>query len=211
MTSFARAEREALCDLFVEVGSEAPTLCGTWTTHDLAAHLVVREGRPDAALGLVFPPAGSHLKKVQRGYRSRPFADLVATVRSGPPKWSPMAIEAVDAQSNTVEYFVHHEDVRRGASSWEPRELTADQIAQLWPRAMQTLKLAVRRSPVGIVLEPTDGPAAGTTVRMKSGDRDVTLAGPSGEITLALFGRVTSGLELRGDDSDVQAFLDFPR
>ena len=37
----------ALCDLFEEVGPDAPTLCGDWTTRDLAAHLVMRERRPD--------------------------------------------------------------------------------------------------------------------------------------------------------------------
>jgi hypothetical protein len=36
-------EREDLCDLMHELGSDAPTLLGPWTTHDLAAHLVLRE------------------------------------------------------------------------------------------------------------------------------------------------------------------------
>ena len=53
-----RAERTALCDLFLAVGPDAPTLAGEWTTRDLAAHLVVRERRPDAAAGdrLPLPP-----------------------------------------------------------------------------------------------------------------------------------------------------------
>ena len=36
-------ERMGLCDLFVELGPDAPTLCEGWTTADLAAHLVLRE------------------------------------------------------------------------------------------------------------------------------------------------------------------------
>ena len=48
--SFARDERIALCDLLDETGPEAPTLCEGWRTLDLAAHLVLREHRPDAAL-----------------------------------------------------------------------------------------------------------------------------------------------------------------
>ncbi len=39
-------ERAELCDLFDELGPDAPTLCGDWTTADLAAHLVVRERNP---------------------------------------------------------------------------------------------------------------------------------------------------------------------
>jgi uncharacterized protein (TIGR03083 family) len=46
--TLARAERAALCDLFDEVGPDAPTLCAGWTTRDLAAHLVIRERRADA-------------------------------------------------------------------------------------------------------------------------------------------------------------------
>src|SRR5882762_622635 len=36
-------ERRELCDLFLELGPDAPTLCEGWTTLDLAAHLVLRE------------------------------------------------------------------------------------------------------------------------------------------------------------------------
>ena len=34
----AQQERLALCDLFVERGADAPTLCEGWNTADLAAH-----------------------------------------------------------------------------------------------------------------------------------------------------------------------------
>ena len=47
--SFSDSERQLLADLFLEVGPEAPTLCAGWTTTDLAAHLWVREHRPEAA------------------------------------------------------------------------------------------------------------------------------------------------------------------
>ena len=61
----ARRERDALCDLFVELGPDQPTLCGDWTTRDLAAHLVVRERRPDAAIGIVISKAAGYTDKVQ--------------------------------------------------------------------------------------------------------------------------------------------------
>jgi hypothetical protein len=52
---FDAIEREQLCDLLDELGPGAPTLLVTWTTHDLAAHLVVREHDLLAAPGLVTP------------------------------------------------------------------------------------------------------------------------------------------------------------
>ena len=54
--SYSREERLALCALLDETGPDAPTLCEGWTTGDLAAHLVLRERRPDAAAG-VWPAA----------------------------------------------------------------------------------------------------------------------------------------------------------
>lgn len=53
MTAFARSERLALCETLRAVGPDAPTLCEGWLTRDLAAHLVLRESRPDAAPGIV--------------------------------------------------------------------------------------------------------------------------------------------------------------
>ena len=47
MTSLARRERISLCDTFTRTGPDAPTLCSPWTTADLAAHLVIRDRRPD--------------------------------------------------------------------------------------------------------------------------------------------------------------------
>lgn len=206
-----RTERASLCDLMLEVGPDAPTLSGSWTTHDLAAHLVVRENRPDAAAGLVLPPVRGWLDRVQEETARKPYALLVAAVRSGPPVWSPTRIEAVDVEVNTVEFFVHHEDVRRARDGWEPRELPEADVAVLWDRVGRIGKALLRRCPVGVLVRPTDGPAAGTTSRLRSGDRDVTLVGPVAEIVLAKYGRLTRGLDLEGAVGDVEAFRDFPR
>ena len=51
--NFAQIERQDLCTLFEDLGPDVPTLCEGWTARDLAAHLVVRERRPDAALGIL--------------------------------------------------------------------------------------------------------------------------------------------------------------
>jgi len=52
---FDAAERAQLCDLFDELGPQAPTLLAPWTTHDLAAHLVLRERDYLVGRGLVRP------------------------------------------------------------------------------------------------------------------------------------------------------------
>ena len=56
MSSIAQYERNALSALLEELGPDAPTLCAGWTTRELAAHLVSRERRGDAALGIAFKP-----------------------------------------------------------------------------------------------------------------------------------------------------------
>src|SRR5271157_947100 len=102
--SLAQQERTSICDLFVETGPDAPTLCEGWTTSDLAAHLVVRERRPDAALGIVVPSLAARTERVQGKVRDRlGWTELVATVRDGPP----LLLRPVDEPMNTVEYFVH--------------------------------------------------------------------------------------------------------
>src|ERR1700675_1930561 len=84
--SDAQRQRHTLCDLFEELGPAAPTLCEGWRTADLAAHLVVRERRPDSGPGLVWPPLASYTDNGRRAGRGRPsWEKLVETVRRGPP------------------------------------------------------------------------------------------------------------------------------
>ena len=194
----ARAERAALCDLLLEIGPDAPTLCAGWTTRDLAAHLVVREGRPDAATGHRREAARRLDREGAGGCGAAPVRRPRRQVRSGPPRWSMMSIAAVDAQTNTIEFFVHHEDVRRGGERWEPRDLDAADHRRPVGAPGQGGQVLPRRSPVGVVVAPTDGPGAGTELRIKDGDRSVTLRGPVGEIVLASTAASRAGLEIEG-------------
>jgi uncharacterized protein (TIGR03085 family) len=117
-TSLAASERAALCDLLDELGPDAPTLCAGWRTSDMAAHLYVRERRPLAGPGILIKPlAGFTQREMAKALERHGYKGLVAKVRSGPPlAWRPL-----DRGVNTLEYLVHHEDVRRGATGWEPR------------------------------------------------------------------------------------------
>ena len=100
-------------------------------TADLAAHLVVRERRPDSGPGLVWPPLAGHTDKVRRSVRDRtPFENLVATVRRGPP----FLPRPFDGAMNTVEYFIHVEDTAWAQADWEPRQLSREMADALWTR-----------------------------------------------------------------------------
>jgi len=184
VSDLAQHERRALADLFLEVGRDAPTLCDGWQAADLAAHLVVRERRPDAALGLVVPPLSGHLERVQREQRDgRSWPDLVAAVRSGPP--FPLRLRVIDEAMNTAEFFIHHEDVRRAQRAWEARDLAPGLERALWSRLKLMARLIGRSSPVGLVLE---APGHGR-VTVKSAVPSVTVTGPPSELLLVASGR----------------------
>jgi len=199
----ARRERAELCDLFLELGPDEPTLCGDWTTRHLAAHLVVRERRPDAAVGIIVSKLSGYTDKVQSGVADTDWTELVHTVRSGPPIWSPTKIAKVDELANTVEFFVHLEDVRRAQPTWEPRELDTDLVDTLYGVLAKMAKRLVKGSSVGIVLEPDDGHEP---IVAKQAEPSVTVRGPVGELVMFVYGRQAhSKVELFGDDESVAA------
>ncbi len=200
----SRAERAELCDLLEELGPDEPTLCEGWTTRDLAAHLVIRESRPDAALGILGGPLSSWTDKVQNDAASQPYDKLVRLVRTGPPIWSYFRLPWVDGQLNTLEYYVHHEDVRRGRSGWDVRELDPELSDFIWDR----LKLAGRGwfggVDSGVTLVRTDG--EGAEHKVKSGDEMITVTGTAGELIMIAFGRSAAEVEVTGDDEAVARF-----
>ena len=205
MATPARVEREQLCDLFVAVGPDAATLCGDWTTRDLAAHLVVRERRPDGAIGILAKPLAGYAEKVRTHEAERDYDRLVERVRSGPPLLSPMRPAPIERLVNTFEYFVHHEDVRRASGTWTGRilddALTQD-LLRLFSRAA---KMLARKSPAGLVFVP-DG--AEPIVAKQPGDdgHSVTVSGPIGELVLFVYGRQAHALvDLAGPDDAVEA------
>ena len=187
MTRFAQDERHALCDTFERVGPEAPTLCSPWLTRDLAAHLVVRERRPDAAAGILVPGLAGRTEQVQNEYAAWEWPRLVEKVRTGPPPWSPASIGRVDEALNTAEFFVHHEDVLRGGAGWTARELPADLERALWGIVSGMARLRYSRSRVGVVLV---APGHGRRqAHAMTGLGTVVVKGTPGELLLHSFGR----------------------
>lgn len=193
---WARSERAALSDLFLELGPEAPTLCEGWNTRDLAGHLIVREGRIDAALGIMIPALASYADKVRLKAQAGEWSSVVEKVRNGPPKTSMMRAEKVDGAANTIEFFVHLEDVRRAQSGWEPRTLDPALQAELWTRLAKFAPRLMKASPVGLVLVTPEG----ATLTVKEGPTPVTITGEPAELTMFAYGRKEARVEMSGSD-----------
>jgi uncharacterized protein (TIGR03085 family) len=185
MSTAAARERRQLADDLVAAGPDAPTLCDGWTARDLAAHVVIRERRPDAAAGILIGALSNHTAKVQAKTAARDWDDLVDLVRGGPPKWSPTRFDKVDRAVNTIEFFVHTEDVRRAAEGWSPRDLDHELADDLAAALARAAKMLTRSAPTGVTLAPERRDATVAHV----GEPMVTVSGPIGELVLFVYGR----------------------
>jgi uncharacterized protein (TIGR03085 family) len=180
-------ERRELADLFDELGPDAPTLSGEWTTRDLAAHLVVRERDLLGMPGILIPPlAGVTDKRMATLIEKHGYGGLVQLVRTGPPI-GPMKIPVVRYNANLIEFFVHLEDVRR-ADGRAPRADRPDLDEELWALLGRMAPLMVRKAGVAGVRVHLRRPDGDEHVAGK-GDDDVTISGPVGELVLELYGR----------------------
>jgi uncharacterized protein (TIGR03085 family) len=185
---FDAQERLALCDLFEELGADAPTLLNGWTAKDLAAHLVLRERDLIAGPCLVLPGLFQRFAERRRVRlaKQKEFEWLVARIRSGPPPGL-FRIGWVRSFPNLNEFFVHHEDVRR-ANGLGPRDsLTPALEAALWRNVRQAgCYLSRRLREVGLEIR-----WAGTDERMTVREAESTarLSGAPGELLLYTFGR----------------------
>jgi uncharacterized protein (TIGR03085 family) len=204
MTRFASIERQDLCDTFERVGPDAPTLCSPWLTRDLAAHLVVRERRPDVAAGIWLPAMSGRLEKVQNGYAAWDWPRLVNEVRSGPPSWSPASLGRLDEAINTAEFFVHHEDVLRAGPGWSARPLPVDLESALWRIVSRVARMQLAGSPVGVRLA---APSYGEQqVRTPTDLGTVVISGTPGELLLYSFGRRdVAQVDVSGSDEALAA------
>lgn len=196
----AQAERQRLCDLLEEVGPTAPTLCDGWTTQDLAAHLYVRERETLAAMGLVLPPLSRHLHARMRAASTRPWSELVTTLRKGPP--APMAW--VDGLANLVEFVVHREDVRRALAARDHTPLTEDRnehtLAIIWQRLRSAAPMMFRGLPVTLLWD-----GHGRIDVRSSRTHRVTLTGSPVDLLLVATGRDVA-ISVNGEASAVAEF-----
>jgi uncharacterized protein (TIGR03085 family) len=209
----AQDERRAICDLLTELGPDKPTLCAGWQTGDLAAHLVLRERRPDAGAGIMGGPLAGYTRRVQDGLTARtPFPRLVQLIRTGPPRLSLFGLPGADERLNVVEYFVHHEDVRRAQPGWQPRAISGELANLLWDR-LSLARVMLRKAPVGVELARSDSASDSShtgngRVRITAKARTpvVTVSGDPAELTLWTMGRTSAAdVQMEGSDSDIAA------
>ena len=199
--SLAKRERRELCDLALILGPDAPTLCQGWSAADLMAHLVVRERKPVAAMGNVVDRFSGLTDRAMARQQARGFEVMVETYRS--PALFLRALPPIDEAMNGFELLVHHEDLRRGGDSWEPRDLAADELDLLWSRLTKGMRFFGRRVPVPTVVKRADTGA--TAIAMKGPD-PVTVTAPVVELVLFLFGRTAvRDLAFDGPEEQVAA------
>jgi uncharacterized protein (TIGR03085 family) len=181
-------QRAALCDALAAVEPTAPTLCEGWTAHHLAAHVWLRE---NLAFGQAADLVTGRRERIEQRLADvmaeRSYAGLVAAIRRGPSPTSPFRLPGLEAALNTIEFFVHCEDVRRGAGVNTPRPRDAALEVLAWRRVPGLARIFLRGCPVAVWIERDVPP--GDPVRIGTGPDIVTIAGPASEVLLYLNGR----------------------
>jgi uncharacterized protein (TIGR03085 family) len=199
---FDAIERAQLCDLLDSLGPTAPTCLAPWTTHDIAAQLVLRENDPLRAPGLVVHgPWGRIAERRRLALKERAFDDLVSTLRSGPPRGFFRA-RWVRRIPNLNEFFVYHEDVRR-ANGHGPRDLPPAEEAALFHNVGFAPWYPSRRlRRVGLELAWAD---TDKVVTARRGQPTVRVHGLPGELLLFLFGRDAADIQITGPPDAIES------
>ena len=201
----AQRERAALVESLRALGPDEPTLCEGWQTRDLAAHLYIRERRPDAVGGILIPGLSSYTEKVQdKVAATKDFNEVIETVGSGPPMFSPFKL--LDPVANLAEMFIHHEDVRRAQPGWEPRPLDDATLKGLTRTLSLMARLTLAKAPVRVALRTPQGETLVTAGR----GAPVTVTGPAPELLLFAVGR-EARVDIDGEATAVQALRDAPK
>ena len=206
MTSFARRERLALSDTALRFGPDAPTLCDPWDTRMLVCHLLVRERHPVAATGITVGALDAVTRHTMERLAHEDFARLVQRFRS--PGLVPFGWPGVEQVFNTLEHFIHHEDIRRANGDGPRHPVDPDLADALWWRLRAFAMAMFRRvHGVGVELRRVDG----ATVRAKRGEPSVTITGEVPELFLYGFNRKSaSAVGLVGPEDAVARIREAP-
>ena len=196
----AQSERAGLVTTMRGVGPDHPTLCDDWTTRDLAAHLVIRERRLDAAPGILIPRLAGYTERVQNQVAAeKDWNVLLDLVASGPPLLSPYKV--LDPLINVGKMFIHHEDVRRAESGWEPRQLDDATTTAVSRQVPMMARMAMSKPAAAVTLRTPEGKTLATVGRGPS----VTVTGDPAELLLFVSGRDQVRVSFDGDDAAVRA------
>jgi uncharacterized protein (TIGR03085 family) len=199
VASWAEHERAALCDALVELGPEAPTLCEGWQTQHLAAHCYVRERRPDAALGVLpLGPISAYTDRVMKSVLdAKGYDGILRKLREPAPI---LRVLHIDEAINTVEFFIHTEDVRR-PNKMPLREMPEEFERNIAGRLKQQGRLSFRRAGARVRLVPTVGEPA----EFGSGPLVEVHGRPSELLLLAFNRKADAKVEYTGDAAGIEA------
>jgi uncharacterized protein (TIGR03085 family) len=197
----ARRERHALCETALTLGEDAPTLCGGWTAKDLVTHLLVREGNPIGSAGLMIGPLSGLTDRAMARLAQRDFAVLVEKLRD--PGLTAYRLKPVEVLANTLEYLVHHEDLRRAQPGWQPRELPAADEDAIWKAVRLSGRMLARSVATPLRVTRSDGSGS---ITLRRGTDPVTITGRPSELALFLFGRTqVRDLVFSGPEESISA------
>ena len=198
--SVANDERAALVRTLRTVGPDASTLCPGWTTRRLVAHLIARERRLDALLGIGVPQFAERRNRIEAQMAAgHGWSELVDRLASGPPAYSPL--RWLNRVANIHEMFVHHEDVRRAATDWTIRALDDPTVEALRRLTRFFAPVLMPGVPARVLLRAPDG-----EVVAGFGDGPaVTVTGEPGELLLFAFGRNEIQVDFSGDAHVIEA------
>ncbi|MDG4663269.1 TIGR03085 family metal-binding protein [Mycobacterium sp. 236(2023)] len=195
----AQRERAALVATFRDTPPDAPTLCEGWDVRDLTAHLVVRERRLDASPGILIPAFAGYTERVQEQKAASTDWDvLLGEVADGPPIYSPFKL--LDPVANPAEMFIHHEDVRRARSEWEPRPLDDETLSALRRPVGMMARMTLRKAPATVVLRTPQGETLTTVGK----GPEVVVTGDVGELLMFAAGRDQAWVSFDGAPEAVE-------
>lgn len=203
MTRWDLVERQHLVTTLAAADPLAPTLCEGWQARHLAAHLYLRRHQPwrtfQQGEDSVFAELAEHATNPVA------YQDLVRRFAAPPPPVSLMALSdgPLGPVTNTTEYVIHHEDIRRGAGPVPARTLPAEHADALFDAVVQFSRLALRGLEVGVVLAV---PGGRRRVVKRAAD-SVAVIGTPVELALVTSGRVRAAdVEILGSDEAVASF-----
>jgi uncharacterized protein (TIGR03085 family) len=159
----------------------------------------------DAGPGILLPSFAGHTEKLQnRVAEKTDWEELVGKIASGPPRYSPFKL--LDPVANVAEMFIHHEDVRRAGTDWEPRELEPKMVAGLRRTLPLLGRLTLAKLPARVVLRTSEG----KTALMAGRGPGVAVTGPPEELLLFAVGR-KARVDFEGDESAIRQVRAAPK
>lgn len=198
-------QRRRLCDVLDSLTDEqwaAETLCEGWDAGDIAAHLLVREREPLAAVGIVWSPLSGLTRRRMAARKRRGRERLIAALRKGPPPWFRLPPLG---RMEVVEEWIHTQDVRRGGAGLGPDEVPPEIAERLWPGVSVFGRVALAKAGVSGVVELTDGTRTrrfrvdGRTVTRADDEAELVVRGEVGELLLFVAGREKADVVIHGD------------